>query len=106
MLRYFASRMENLVFILFPPVYIAGLSGVIGLSFWYALVVVFAAAVALPAGITAGERFTDGMLLNFAVAPVTGVAAILWRTGYLLSRRPKLVRLMFPALGLLCLSSW
>lgn len=103
-------------------------AALLGLSVWYVLATLFAAVAPLPAGWLAGEVFTAGLLLNFAVGLATGAAAILWRSGYLLSRRPELVglmsfipvlsggwlslsgllesdpRLMFPALILICLS--
>ena len=78
-------------------------SGVFGLPCWYVLATSFAA---LPAGFMAGERFTEGMLLNLAVGLAAGVAALLWRTGYLRYRRPGLVGLMsfIPVLSGLLLS--
>lgn len=104
-------------------------AGVVGLALWYGLSSLFAAAVFLPAGLALGESVSrEGLALNALAGGVSGVGAVSWRSGYLLSRRPEFVglmsffpvlsglwlaafglletdpRLMFPALLLVCLS--
>ena len=104
--------------------------GVVGLALWYGLTSQFAAAVFLSAGLVLSEESLSplGALLNGFAGGVSGIGAVSWHSGYLLSRRPEFVglmsffpvlsglwlgafglleadpRLMFPALLLVCLS--